>query len=164
VCNQGGAHQEPRKGLGALVKASGNHGVPVQVETIACRSSAEATVWFRRAGGGERKSEDGRHERRRGTENDRNDDGNKRTDLENTPRTQLQGIEHTAKQLAVMKQMIVGDGEHEPKKDEICNLCTQICKNSRVLESIVLEFESLEFEVSVPSGRLLLLMTWIYER
>lgn len=63
-----------------------------------------------------------------------------------------------------MKQMIVGDGEHEPKKDEICNLCTQICKNSRVLESIVLEFESLEFEVSVPSGRLLLLMTWIYER
>jgi len=56
------------------------------------------------------------------------------------------GIEHTARQLAVMKQMIVGDGEHEPKKDEICNLCTLICKNSRVLESIVLEFESLEFE------------------
>lgn len=49
-----------------------------------------------------------------------------------------------------MKQIIVGDGEHEPKKDEICNLCTQICKNSRVLESIVLEFESLEFEVSFP--------------
>lgn len=48
-----------------------------------------------------------------------------------------------------MKQIIVGDGEHEPKKDEICNLCTQICKNSRVLESIVLEFESLEFEVSL---------------
>lgn len=74
---------------------------------------------------------------------------------------QLKGIEHTARQLAVMKQMIVGDGEHEPKKDEICNLCTQICKNSRVLESIVLEFESLEFEVSLMWQKPTSLGNWI---